>query len=144
VRGFQSWRSPPLTLSLFAHTITRVRGVPPNAVGRARHLRRPQTDAERLLWARLRAHRLYGAKFRRQQPVGTYIADFCCREAQLVVEVDGGKHADRMAEDQRRTDYLQSRGFQDLRFWNTEVLRNPDAVLEAIAAALPPTMRHQK
>lgn len=113
-----------------------MRAVPVQAVNRARHLRRAQTDAERLLWARLRARQLSGAKFRRQRPIGPYLADFCCYEAALIVEVDGGQHADHLAADHVRTQYLQSCGFRVLRFWNTEVLNHLDAVLEAIATAL--------
>jgi very-short-patch-repair endonuclease len=144
VRGFECQRSPPLTLALLADTITCMRGAPHNAVRRARHLRRSQTDAEGLLWVRLRARQLYGAKFRRQQPIGPYVADFCCHEAQLVVELDGSQHAEQIVEDQRRTDDLQSRGFRVLRFWDNQVLSSVDAVLEAIAAALPSTMRAEE
>jgi len=80
-------------------------------------------------------------KFRRQHPIGPYLADFCCPEAFLVVEVDGGQHSEQVAADQSRTEYLRVRGFKVLRFWNNEVLHHTDAVLEVIVAALPLPVR---
>jgi len=103
--------------------------------GFARQLRRNMTDAERRLWYQLRDRRLLGWKFRRQAPIGPYIADFACVEAGLVVEVDGGQHDPAM--DAGRTRFLEARGFTTLRFWNNDVLTRTDAVLEAICAALP-------
>jgi len=102
----------------------------------ARALRQRQTDAEKILWSRLRNRQLEGCKFRRQQVIGVYIADFLCLDPKLVIELDGGQHAERTAQDSRRTRYLQSLGFRVLRFWNHEVLREPDAVLEVILAAI--------
>ena len=98
--------------------------------------RRGQTDAERLLWAKLRDRRLGGVKFRRQHPIGQYITDFCCAEARLVVEVDGGQHAQRATSDEERTQYLKHAGYRVLRFWNPEVLTQTQAVLERILEAL--------
>ena len=98
--------------------------------------RRGQTDAERLLWAKLRDRRLDGVKFRRQHPIGPYITDFCCPEGRLVVEVDGGQHAQRAASDEDRTQYLAEAGYRVLRFWNPEVLTQTQAVLERISEAL--------
>ena len=72
----------------------------------------------------LRAKRLCGLKFRRQHPMGNYIVDFACLEASLIVEVDGGQHADRQEYDRERTAWLEGRGFRVLRFWNSEVLTN--------------------
>jgi adenine-specific DNA-methyltransferase len=102
----------------------------------ARHLRRHQTDAERTIWYVLRAHRLAGHKFRRQVPIGPYIADFVCHEARLIIELDGGQHAERREYDTGRTRWLESQGFRVLRFWNVDVLQSTDSVSEAIALAL--------
>jgi very-short-patch-repair endonuclease len=71
-------------------------------------------------------------KFSRQKPIGPYIVDFVCREASLIVEIDGGQHADRVARDEARTAYLESLGYRVIRFWNNEVLSNTDAVMETI------------
>ncbi|MBM4260858.1 MAG: endonuclease domain-containing protein [Deltaproteobacteria bacterium] len=103
---------------------------------RARKLRSATTDAEKKLWACLRANQLFGAKFRRQHPIGPFIADFCCVERALVVELDGGQHAGRLAEDRDRTQFLERQGFRVLRFWNDEVLTNTTGVLERISDAL--------
>ena len=105
----------------------------------ARRLRHNQTDAEQRLWQRIRNQQVDGAKFRRQQRLGPYIVDFCCLERKLMVELDGGQHADHAQEDQRRTEFLEQEGYRVLRFWNHEILANLDAVLEQIAQALTPT-----
>jgi very-short-patch-repair endonuclease len=94
----------------------------PIARQRARRLRRDQTDAEQALWARLRDRQLFGAKFRRQHPIGHFVADFCCPQRKLVVELDGGQHAARVAADQKRARFLQEQGYRVLRFWNHDVL----------------------
>ena len=99
---------------------------------RAKFLRTHQTDAEQRLWFHLRAHRFMGLKFKRQKPVGPYIADFVCHEPRLVIELDGGQHADQLAYDRKRDAFLQTQGFVVLRFWNNQVLSETDAVLEAI------------
>lgn len=101
----------------------------------ARQLRRDMTDAEHVMWRRLRSRELSGWKFRRQHPVGSYIADFICLEAGLVVELDGGQHAESRA-DAVRTGVLEFAGFQVLRFWNNDVLTQTDAVLAVIFDAL--------
>jgi adenine-specific DNA-methyltransferase len=103
---------------------------------RARQLRRNQTDAERVLWARLRDRQLCGAKFRRQHPIGPFVADFCCTQRKLVVELDGGQHSIQVSADQKRSSFLENQGCRVLRFWDHEVLRNTDGVLERIAEAL--------
>lgn len=103
---------------------------------RSRRLRLEETDAERHLWARLRDRQIAGAKFRRQHPIGPFIADFCCPERGLVVELDGGQHASQQEADARRSEYLRGHGYRVLRFWDHEVLREPDAVLARIAEAL--------
>ena len=104
-------------------------------VARARDLRRNDTLAEARLWNALRAHRLGGWKWKRQVPWGPYFLDFLCRDAGLVVEVDGGQHADQVAYDARRTAYLERSGLKVLRFWNTEVLTNRHGVCLTILAA---------
>ena len=99
----------------------------------ARPLRRNATDAEQVLWQRLRNRQVQGLKFRRQATIGPYVADFICVEAKLVVEADLGQHDE--VHDAARTAFLESRGLRVLRFWNTDILTNPDGVLEAIAIA---------
>lgn len=106
-------------------------------MSRARALRRASTDPERRLWRALRARQLLGAKFRRQEPFGAYVLDFVRYGAKLVVEVDGGQHAElRATHDARRTRVLEGEGFTVLRFWNNEVRDNLEGVLDAIARAL--------
>jgi len=105
-------------------------------IQRARRLRGDQTDAEGRLWRALRGRQLEAWKFRRQHAVGPYIADFVCLEAGLVLELDGGQHAEDAERDARRTAYLQGQGFRVLRFWNHDVLQNPEGVLEAVRAEL--------
>ena len=109
---------------------------PPDQRTHARKLRRDITDAEKKLWARLRDRQLCGAKFRRQHPMGPFITDFCCVERGLVVELDGGQDAEQSAADQARTDFLESRGYRVLRFWNNDVLTNLEGVVEGISEAL--------
>ena len=104
-------------------------------VGRARNLRQNSTDAEQRLWYHLRDRRLLGYKFVRQQPIANYIADFACREGDLVVELDGGQHAG-SAYDVERTRVLAEHGYAILRFWNNDVLANTDGVLSEIVAYL--------
>jgi very-short-patch-repair endonuclease len=101
----------------------------------ARSQRQQMTDAERVLWRHLRAHRMNGHKFRRQQPIGPYVVDFVSMGAHLVVEADGGQHATRGADVGRDT-WLRSRGFTVLRFWNDDILLRTPQVLEAIWLAL--------
>ncbi|MBD8066211.1 endonuclease domain-containing protein [Devosia sp. PTR5] len=98
---------------------------------RPRQLRRAASIAENRLWYVLRNRGLNGLKFVRQMPVGSYIADFACREAALIVELDGGQHADSVA-DEARTAFLNREGYSVLRFWNNEVLSNRDGVLSTI------------
>ena len=104
----------------------------------AKSMRSGATEAEAVLWKRLRAGRLLGFKFKRQQPIENYIVDFVCFEQKLIVELDGGQHADLslVAADAERTCWLEGRGFRVLRFWNDEALTRTADVLEAIIAAL--------
>jgi len=109
-----------------------------SAHNKARYLRKSQTDAESLLWSRLRARQLTGIKFRRQHPIGPYVLDFYCAEAHLAVEVDGSQHLESIAinQDQARTKFLENKSIKVIRFWNHEVLENLDAVLESIIFTL--------
>jgi len=99
---------------------------------RARDLRRQMTDAETLMWSHLRNRGLGGAKFNRQVPIAGYFADFACIDSKLVVELDGGQHADRAKADDARTKTLEAAGYRVLRFWNNEALSNIEGVLESI------------
>jgi len=105
------------------------------AIAKAKKLRAEMTDAERRLWYRLRAHRFDGYKFKRQVPIGPYVVDFASLSNGVVVEVDGGQHAD-SANDSIRDAWLRKRGLVVLRFWNNDVLKNTNAVLEMIMHAL--------
>ena len=102
---------------------------------RARYLRGNMTDAEQRLWRALRRDQLNGLSFRRQHPLGPYIVDFYCPRLQLVVEVDGGQHAEqRKQADQRRTQWLAEKGVTVVRYWNNEVLSNLEGVLGDLLA----------
>jgi very-short-patch-repair endonuclease len=106
--------------------------------GRAKTLRQDMTDAERIVWHTVRAHRLNGAAFRRQAPIGPYVVDFVCHAVKLVIEVDGGQHFEprQIAHDRRRHGYLATQGYRVLRFTNLDVIKNKSGVLETIAAAI--------
>lgn len=95
-------------------------------------LRNNGTDAERLLWRHLRNSELEGIKFRRQQPIETYIVDFVSFDKRIVIELDGGQHADNMEYGEQRDACLRSNGFNVLRFWNSDVFENIEGVLEVI------------
>nr|WP_295380592.1 DUF559 domain-containing protein [Pseudoxanthomonas sp.] len=102
---------------------------------RARELRKDMTPAERRLWTILQGRQLEGYRFRRQCPVGPYIADFACLEANLLLEVDGGQHMDAVV-DVRRDTFLRREGFHVLRFWNNEVMTNLEGVRALIVSRL--------
>ena len=120
---------------------TREDAMPHSAIsrktrGRARSLRHTPTDAERKLWQILRTLKPLGIHFRRQAPIGFYIADFAWHAGKLVVELDGSQHAiERKAFDARRTKWLESQGYRVLRFWNNDVLTSPCSIGEAILSA---------
>ncbi len=103
---------------------------------RATQLRKQLTDAERHLWQHLRHKQILNVKFRRQMPIGPYIADFVCVTAKVVIELDGGQHQDQHNYDMARSAYLQQQGFRLLRFWNNEVFQNIDGVLAVILKEL--------
>jgi very-short-patch-repair endonuclease len=107
-----------------------------DALTRTRELRRSATEAEKRLWSALRSRRLEGFKFRRQMWIGSFIADFCCMEARVVVEVDGSQHGERSSRDRVRTLVLGDEGYRVLRFWNNEVLDDLEGVLTTIRAEL--------
>jgi very-short-patch-repair endonuclease len=112
-----------------------MRGADEAKTERARRLRRVATKAETALWYRLRSRSLNGYKFVRQEPIGPYTVDLICRERRLIIEVDGGQHADNLR-DLVRDRWLADRNYRILRFWNNDVLGNMPGVLETIATAL--------
>ena len=104
-----------------------------------KNLRRNQTDAEKLMWSKLRNKQLFGLKFFRQYSVGKYILDFYCPEKRIAIEIDGGQHDDVV--DKERTKYLKSRDIEVVRFWNNEVLENIEGVISMIQTTItPPTL----
>jgi very-short-patch-repair endonuclease len=115
---------------------------------RARKLRREMTEAEIRLWQMLRLRQTEGYRFRRQVPIGRFIADFVCHAARLIVEIDGGQHDLLSDEEMNRAQFLEGQGYRVLRFWNNEVLDNPEGVRSLIAENLHPvtptqTLPHQ-
>jgi very-short-patch-repair endonuclease len=119
----------------------------------ARGLRHNTTDAERKLWRALRMVETKGSHFRRQVPIGIYVADFACLAARLVVEIDGSQHGEEEGRlrDDKRTRWLESEGYRVIRFWNNDITQNPDGVLDVIYTALygsrdaePRPMKHER
>ena len=113
----------------------RTRKRPAQINQRARSLRDAGNLAEALLWGELKARKLGGYKFVRQQPIGPYFADFLCHECRLVVEVDGSQHAD-SDHDRRRDHYMRCEGYSVIRFWNIDVIKEREGVCRTILAAL--------
>ena len=124
-------------------THSQERGYEEHTLDKAKALRTEMTDAERKLWDLLRRKQLEIHKFRRQQPIGPYIVDFFCSEQKLIIEADGGQHADQKTYDDKRTRYLQAKGYRVLRFWNNDILQNIEGVyrqlLETLKETPPPT-----
>ena len=116
-----------------------MKGSKPQTLANAKSLRTNQTEAEARLWHHLRAHRFMDLKFKRQKPVGCYIADFVCWERRLIIELDGGQHAEQVAYDRRRDAWLRSEGYTVLRFWNNDVMQQLEGVLEQIRCAVAPS-----
>ena len=102
----------------------------------ARNLRRNSTEAGEILWQKIRNKQLAGVKFRRQQPIGPYVVDFVSLEKMFVIELDGGQHAIEKRKDRKRDLWLNSQGFEVLRFWNNEVFENMEGVLEFVRKRL--------
>lgn len=142
--------SPPTGRGREPRSGGRVRGVPSNDErvrardlrDRAREMRANPTPAERRLWSMLRDRRMPSVKFRRQHVIAPFIVDFACLERSLIIEADGGQHADSIS-DRQRDAFLRRKGFRVLRFWNNDVIENPSGVFELISAELhtphPPT-----
>ena len=106
----------------------------------SRQLRKNMTNAEKVLWQKLRLKQLNGYKFRRQCPIGSYIVDFVCFDKKLIIELDGSQHADQVVYDLKRTQWLESQGFEVLRFWNNQVLNEIESVMNLILNVLTPTL----
>jgi very-short-patch-repair endonuclease len=104
----------------------------------AKNLRKQSTDTELVLWKYLRAKRLEGLKFKRQQPIGKYIVDFVCFEKKILIELDGGQHAQpkQIAKDRERDRWFEGQGYEVIRFWDNDVLNNTRGVLEIIREVL--------
>jgi very-short-patch-repair endonuclease len=141
-------RTPPINRRIFTTPFAgNPRATAPqpsegdDAIARARWLRAHATDAERILWPSLRLLRAQGHHFRRQVPLGKYFADFACKRAKLIVELDGAQHgtAEAMLDDDVRTKFLSTLGYRVLRFANDDVFDDRDGVIEAILRALTPT-----
>ena len=118
--------------------------LPEHLKNNSRLLRKSMTDVEKRLWQEIRLRQVEGFKFRRQFPIGRYIVDFACPERKLIVELDGGQHAEQESYDSDRTKWLESQGYRVVRFWNNEVLTNLEGVKESIYNAIsgngdPPT-----
>lgn len=105
------------------------------ATPKARRLRKDQTDCEKIIWHLLKDRRFTNYKFRRQHPIGSYIVDFACTALKLVIEIDGGQHCDN-PQDGLRTEYLNARGYEVVRFWNNDVMTNIDGVILTLTLAL--------
>ena len=108
----------------------------PKIFARAKQLHREMTPAEAKLWAHLRAHRMGDVHFRNQHAIGNYIVDFCAPRKKLIIELDGSQHLEQEEYDHERTAFLESKGYQVLRFWNNSVLNETDLVLKVIFTAL--------
>jgi very-short-patch-repair endonuclease len=107
-----------------------------DSLARVRQLRREMTPQEEILWSHLRARRLEGFKFKRQEWMGGFVADFYCWEARLIVEADGSRHLDQPEYDAARDRFFRGQGYEVLRFWNNEIDLELEGVLTAIRAAL--------
>ncbi len=113
--------------------------ISPGKTHNSRELRKNMTHVERLIWHKIRARQLQGVRFRRQYPIGRYIVDFICLEQHLIIELDGGQHAEQQNYDTDRDIWLTRQGFKVLRFWNNEVLENMDGIVQIISKYLPPS-----
>lgn len=118
------------------NTVKRV--TQPGKIAFARKLRKEQTDAERLLWGWLRNQRLEGVRFRRQHPIGEFVADFVALDRRLIIELDGGHHNEdtRAEADGWRQEWLENEGYRVIRFWDNEVITNMEGVFKRIQESL--------
>ena len=103
-------------------------------IEKSRELRKNMTSQERKLWNIIRNRQFFGYRFRRQFPIGEYIVDFICREKKIIIEIDGGQHNEKqnIEYDNKRTEYLNSEGYQVVRFWNSEIDGNVEGVYEQL------------
>jgi very-short-patch-repair endonuclease len=108
----------------------------PKMQQRAAELRHNPTEAETKLWRFLRAHQTDDVHFRRQHAIGNYIVDFCSPRKKLVIELDGSQHLEQQTYDQQRTEFLQSKGYSVLRFWNNDVIKDLEGVMRVILETL--------
>ena len=104
----------------------------PKVFAHAKQLHRNLTPPEIKLWARLRAHRMADAHFRNQHAIGNYIVDFCAPRKKLIIELDGSQHLEQQEYNAERTEFLKSKGYKVLRFWNNDVMNDIDLVLNVI------------
>ena len=115
-----------------------------NKILLARNLRKNSTIQERRLWNLLKNRQFYNLKFKRQQPVGNYIADFICKEAKIIIEIDGGQHNEskNIDYDKTRTEFLNNLGYKVIRFWNNEIYENIDGVMLRLKEEINPHQEH--
>ena len=107
-------------------------------LNQAKMLRKNMTEQEKVLWNILRNNQFYGLKFRRQVPIGNYVADFVCEIHNVIIELDGGQHNEQenIEKDKLRTEFLENKGYKVLRFWNNDIDNNLDGVCEVIHRAI--------
>jgi len=110
----------------------------------ARNLRKNSTIQERRLWNLLKNRQFHNLKFKRQQPIGDYIVDFICKEAKIIIEIDGGQHnePENIEYDKTRTEYLNTLGYKVIRFWNNEIYENIEGVVLRLKEEINPHQEH--
>ena len=110
----------------------------------ARNLRKNATIQERRLWNLLKNRQFHNLKFKRQQPIGDYIVDFICKEAKIIIEIDGGQHnePENIEYDKTRTEYLNTLGYKVIRFWNNEIYENIEGVVLRLKEEINPHQEH--
>ena len=110
----------------------------------ARNLRKNSTIQERRLWNLLKNRQFHNLKFKRQQPIGDYIVDFICKEAKIIIEIDGGQHnePENIEYDKTRTEYLNTLGYKVIRFWNNEIYENIEGVVLRLKQEINPRQEH--
>ena len=115
-----------------------------NKIILARNLRKNSTIQERRLWNLLKNRQFHNLKFKRQQPIGDYIVDFICKEAKIIIEIDGGQHnePENINYDKVRTEYLNNLGYKVIRFWNNEIYENIEGVILRLREEINPHQEH--